>query len=105
MFVIGLVADVPENYVNVKRLWLRYTVATVLKLCNILVGMMSHSSSHPCCWCDTHKSNLKNKGNQRTITSLMALFWHFFDARADKKDAKMLAKLFIHLFSMLMIGI
>ena len=85
MFVIGLVADIPENYVNVKRLWLnadieslrqRYTVATDLKLCNIL-GVMSHRSSHPCCRCDMHKTNLKNKGTQGTITSLMALFWPF----------------------------
>ena len=84
MVVIGLVADVPENYFNVKRLWLnadmeslkqRYTVATHLKLCNILVGMMSHSSSHPC-WCDTHTSNLKNKGTQRTIANVV--FRHLY---------------------------
>ena len=52
VFLIGIVPDVPDNYVNVKRLWVnsglesldkRFTVATDLKLCNILLGMMSHS--------------------------------------------------------------
>ena len=97
VFIIGLVPDITENYVNVKRLWLntgldglkkRYTVATDLKLCNILPGMMSHSFSHPCSWCDITKENLNKKGASRTISNLMKLFWDFFDSRSEKKDAK-----------------
>ena len=52
--------------VNVKRLWMeagidmlerKFTLATDLKLCNILLCLMSHRSCHiahchPCCWCD-----------------------------------------------------
>ena len=57
IFIIGIVPEVKEEYVNVKRLWLnsgldqlerKFTVATDLKLCNILLGMMNHSSAHPC---------------------------------------------------------
>ena len=49
---------------------------------------MSHSSSHPCTWCDVSKENLKVKGKSRTISSLMNLFWDFFDSKVNKKDAK-----------------
>ena len=67
VFIIGVVPDIQENCINVKRLWLEcgidavsrpFTIATDLKLCNILLGLMSHSSSHPCCWCDIKKENL-----------------------------------------------
>ena len=65
-----------------------FTIATDLKLCNILFGLMSHSSMHPCCWGDSDKYNLDKRGNQRTFGSLEKLFWSFYDARVDKKKAK-----------------
>ena len=61
VFIIGISPNVEKNYVNAKKLWLKiglhnlqrkFTIATDLKLCNILVGLMSHSSTHPCCWYD-----------------------------------------------------
>ena len=81
VFVIGIVPDISENYINMKRLCLnsgvdkllqKYTIATDLKLCNILLGMMSHSSCHPCPWCDITKENVHKKGVARTISSLMS---------------------------------
>ena len=97
VFIIGLAPGVSEDYVNVKRLWMNsgieqlrrdYTIATDLKLCNVLLGLMSHSSCHPCAWCDTDKDNLHKVGKQRTISGLMNMFWDFFDSRKQKKDAK-----------------
>ena len=84
--VIGIIPVIQENYLNVKRLWLEtrldsltraYTIATDLKLCNVLLGLMLHSSSHPCCWCDINKNNLNHKGVSRTIDNLLSLFWNF----------------------------
>ena len=94
--LIGLSPNVSEDYVNVKRLWLncgidklrKYTIATDLKLCNVLLGMMNHSSNHPCAWCDIKKDMLHKKGNQRTIGGLMDLFFDFFDSQKEKKEAK-----------------
>ena len=97
IFIIGIVPKVSEHYVNVKRLWInigmhilrkKYKVATDLKLCNIILGMMSNSSCHPCAWCDVTKEKLSKKGKSRSISSLMNLFWNWFDSRSDKKDAK-----------------
>ena len=97
--VIALVPEIGENYVNVKRLWLslglkellqerKYTIATDLKLCNIILGMMTHSSCHPCCWCEAKKGELNKKGKARTIGSLMKLFWEYFESGCTKEDAK-----------------
>ena len=96
VFILALVPGIQENYVNVKRLWLnlqlnrlrRYTLATDLKLCNILLGMMSHSSCHPCCWCDVNKDDLHKKGTPRTIKNLMELFWNFWESGSSKGSAK-----------------
>ena len=60
-------------------------IATDLKLCNVLLGMMNHSSNHPCAWCDIKKDMLHKKGNQRTIGGLMDLFFDFFDSQKEKK--------------------
>ena len=97
IFLIAIVPNMPENYVNVKKLWInlclqtldkRFTVAKDLKLCNILLGMMSHISMHPCCWCDIKKGNLHKNDKQRTIPHLMSLLRDFWESRAEKKDAK-----------------
>ena len=103
ILIVGLVPDVSENYANVKRLWINcdveklrnYTVATDLKLCNILMGMMSHSFCHLCAWCGITKDELHTKGNQRTFSSLMNLFWDFFDSRNKKSEPKILEISFI----------
>ena len=71
VLIIALVPNTSENYFNMKCLWLNlnlhlfnrpYTIATDLKLCNVLLGLQSHSSMHPCCWCDADKYNLHEKG-------------------------------------------
>ena len=58
VFIIGIAPGIPENYINVRTLWrsiglhqlsYNFTIATDLKLCNILLGLMTHSSMHPCC--------------------------------------------------------
>ena len=98
VFILAIAPGIPESYVNVKRIWLnlkldslkyKYTLATDLKLCNIILGMMSHSSCHPCCWCDVDKNDLVTKGKQRTLEGLMKLFWSYFESQASKEDAKL----------------
>ena len=97
VMIIAIVPDIQENYCNIKRLWIetgidrlsrKFTIASDLKLCNILLGLMSHGSTHPCCWCDVCKDNLSSKGVTRTIQNMMGLFWDYFEANAARKDAK-----------------
>ena len=82
VFLVAAVPYVPENYQNVKKLWLnlglqnldrRFTIATDLKLCNILLGMISHNSCRPRWWCDVEKRDSKN--HSFFEQSLLGLFW------------------------------
>ena len=67
VFILTVVPDIQENYWNVKKIWMEtgihklktpFTIATDLKLCNILLGLMSHSAIHPYSWCDVDKQHL-----------------------------------------------
>ena len=97
LLIVGLAPSVQENYTNLRKLWIilglhklqhKYTIATDLKLCNILLGIMAHGSSHPCCWCDASKNYLQYIGERRTLKSLETNFWNFFDDGREKKKAK-----------------
>ena len=83
VFIVGIAPKTPENYYNLKKLWFSmglnsleypYTIATNLKFCNILLGLMSHSSIHPCCWYNVDKYHLDKKGTERTFASICKLF-------------------------------
>lgn len=74
LFILGISKKTQENYDNIKKLWelisidnFLDTIATDLKLANILVGIMAHSSCFPCCYCDSNKKDLQRCGNLRTI--------------------------------------
>ena len=97
LLIVGLAPSVQENYTNLRKLWIilglhklqhKYTIATDLKLCNILLGIMAHGSSHPCCWCNASKNYLQYIGERRTLKSLETNFWNFFDDGREKKKAK-----------------
>ena len=84
LFIIGMVPDIPENYENVISVWSKlliegihqkYTVATDLKLANIMIGLMSHTSLHPCTWCDVEKDRLEQCGQLRSIHTITEKFW------------------------------
>ena len=63
LFIIAITDDTKESYVTVKLLYDllnlkvlkelggRVTIATDLKMANIIMGLMNHASKHPCTWC------------------------------------------------------
>ena len=69
MFIIGLVI-IGRFWMNCGVEYLRnYTVKIDLKLCNILLGMMNHSSCHPRIWCELQKKHsIKREINIRFQT-------------------------------------
>ena len=63
LLILAITPGVPENYDNIFKVLellkledlpetskVRY--AADLKMINLLLGLMSHSSAHPCSWCD-----------------------------------------------------
>lgn len=74
LFLLGLVPHTQENYENASKLLLllkiyelKGSIATDLKLANILAGLMTHASLYPCTWCTALKWNLDQCGDYRTI--------------------------------------
>lgn len=97
VFILGIVPSVQENYENVHLLWSsigldtvekHFTVATDLKLANILLGLMAHGSMHPCSWCTIDKNHLQDIGEQRTFGMLKESFLHYSEAGQIRKNAK-----------------
>jgi len=52
-----------------------------------MLGLMSHSSMHPCYWYDIGKHNLEKMGNQRSFSSLCDKFFTYVSANATKENA------------------
>jgi hypothetical protein len=85
LFILAIVPNVEENYANVLILWhylqltepgslSPFTIATDLKLANIMLGLMAHGSAHPCTWCDAAKHELWSKGQLRTLGNIREKF-------------------------------
>lgn len=96
IFLIGLIPVTQENYENVRMLWFilrineisRWTVATDLKLANILLGIMNHASNHPCTWCNAKKGHLNECGEYRTLKECAENYTAWQAAGGKKIDAK-----------------
>lgn len=95
LLILAIAASTQENYDNVSKLWsllemnkFKGTFAADLKLINILLGIMPHSSSYPCAWCNSHKNELHLCGVYRTIRDLLKNYEDWKNAGAVKKDAK-----------------
>lgn len=67
LIVVAITNEKKESYETVAKIWellqkckplhsfADVTIASDLKMANILTGLMAHSSSHPCTWCDAHR--------------------------------------------------
>lgn len=96
IFLIGIIPITQENYENVRMLWFilkinevhRWTVATDLKLANILLGIMSHASNHPCTWCTAKKGHLNECGEYRTLKDCIKNYFAWQAAGGTKNKAK-----------------
>lgn len=97
IFIIAIVPDVAETYVNLKYIWitsglqnlrLKYHIAADLKICNLLIGLQSHGCLHPCTWCDMIKTDLQNVGEIRTSNSVKDLYWKYNVSGDEKVKAK-----------------
>lgn len=63
-------------------------VSCDLKLANILCGIQSHSSKHPCCWCDAASPGLENCGQLRTFGQIRRQHSEYIQAGGDSRKSK-----------------
>ena len=69
VIILAAMSGVPETYNNCKVIFDKLQLSTLLfkfagdlKIFNIIGGLMSCSSSHPCCYCETSKSKKEGWG-------------------------------------------
>lgn len=95
LVILALASNSQENFENVSQLWTQLnisafdgTIATDLKMANILVGIMSHSSSFPCTWCYAKKESLHVCGQLRSSRNVLENYENWRAAGALKDRAK-----------------
>ncbi|XP_065641664.1 uncharacterized protein LOC105847267 isoform X1 [Hydra vulgaris] len=97
--LVAIAQNTPENYHNVKAIFDiiqvqekcqmdSLVISCDLKLANILCGIQSHSSKHPCCWCDVSSLNLQNCGSPRTFGEIRRQHFEFINAGGDTRKSK-----------------
>lgn len=96
IFILAAVTNPQENYDNVKHLfsalginYFKGTIATDLKLANILVGIMQHSSSYPCTYCFARSDQLNSCGQLRSSKNVYMNYQNWLnEGKGIKEDAK-----------------
>lgn len=95
LLVLAIAPKVQENFNNIKTIWTHLEInsylgfiATDLKLANILVGIMAHSSSTPCTWCNISKDSLDSCGEPRTIGNCRENWRRWSDSGAQQKNSR-----------------
>ena len=93
--LVAVAENVSETYENVKKILslfgkidAPFIISCNMKLANIICGIQSHSSKHPCCWCDVKSDDLKEQRTPRNFRSIKMQYKAFF----DKGNGKMCAK-------------
>lgn len=95
LFILGITPCTQENYGNISILWsllklndLKATIATDMKLANILAGLMTHASHNPCVYCTTIKDQLHYCGQYRTLGNCMKNYNDWLKSGARQVSAK-----------------
>ncbi len=93
--IVAIAENVPETYENVQELLnliqfkdVSFCISCDLKMANIICGIQSHSSKHPCCWCNIDSDNLSECGTSRSFGSMKEKLEAFVAAGSDTKSAK-----------------
>ena len=93
--LVALSEGLPENFENVRQILslikldkVNFVVSCDMKLANILCGLQSHASTHPCSWCNTESKHLSQSGSLRTLGSLVACYQEFAKSGGDIKKAR-----------------
>ena len=96
LFIIGIVPEMPEYFVNVKAcirqlsmgdVHLPIVFATDLKLANLMCGLQSCSGLHPCCYCET-EAGIWNPAPLRTLGNIRKHYLEWRQSGAKPSDCK-----------------
>jgi hypothetical protein len=94
LLIVAIAEDLQENYHNLKVMLsainiasVRFSIACDFKLANILAGIQSHASAHPCCYCDG-RSPWNSLATDRTLGAIRRKAEKFQEAGGRLSMAK-----------------
>lgn len=97
LLLLAIVPGVPEKYANIEQIWtslleldrIDAVISGDLKIINLLLGIMGHSSSYPCPYCFAPKSFLSDRcATSRTLTNIQHYSEKWLRDGAKEKHAK-----------------
>ena len=99
--ILAAVENIKETYENVKLIFsklgnldrVKFYICSDIKLLNIIIGIKSCASKHPCPYCDILDKlslhDIKQDSNLRTINSIKCSASAYKQTGSNKKDPKM----------------
>ena len=96
LFILAIVPEIEEIYRNVQICLdnidgiedLPYIVATDLKIANILCGLQSHGSQHPCCYCEGTSGVWERGANSRTLRNIRYHYQRWIHSGGNLNESK-----------------
>lgn len=97
LMLLALIPGIPEKFENIRKVWVDLlkldeidcVISGDLKIINLLLGIMSHSSSFPCPYCIAPKVSLaENCGKARTLELIRTNASDWVKDGANAKYAK-----------------
>lgn len=97
LLLLAIIPGIPEKYWNIAPIWTTLlelnkvdsVVSGDLKIINLLLGIMGHSSSYPCPYCLTPRHCLSDRLDEpRTLTNIEKYSKQWKSSGADEKLAK-----------------
>ena len=79
--LVAVTENVSETYENVQKnlIYVPFFIACDMKLANIICDIQSHSSKHPCCWCDVKSDDPKEQETPRNFRSIRMQYKAFIE--------------------------
>ena len=94
--LVAVSEDLPETHSNIEQIWsliyangLKLILACGMKVANIICGLQTHSTMHPCTCCDVKPKCLAKSGNLRTLGSIKSSLESFQQSSGLVPNAKL----------------
>ena len=94
--LVAVSEDFLETHSNIEQIWslinangFKLILACDMKVANIICGLQTHSSMHPCTWCDVKSKCLAKSGNLQTLGSIKSSLESFQQSGGVVANAKL----------------
>nr|XP_047126851.1 uncharacterized protein LOC124807992 [Hydra vulgaris] len=94
--IVRVSEELPERHSNIEQIWslvnangVKLILVCDMKVANIIYGLQTHSSTHPCTLCNVKSNCLAKSGNLRTLGSINSSLESFQQSGGVVANAKL----------------